>query len=392
MKTELGHGSNVRGLELEARWDPKTKGFILHSPTLTASKWWNGTIGRTANYAIVVAQLLLPEKKGNDNGNLNYRSYGPHPFLVQIRHMSTHQPLDGIVIGDIGPKYGYASMDNGYMLFNHFWVPHSSFLSRNAQVDPETGKYTKPNHSGALYSTMTLIRANFVLEARLALARVATVAVRYTAIRKQFRDRDGPGTGPEIAVLDYTSVQIRVLPLLATAFALHYGGCAMWDLYSRTLKSAKAGDYSQLADMHSTSAGLKSLCTGLAADGIEIGRRALGGHGYSAGSGLLQLNSEYLVKVTGEGDNYMITQQLASYLIKKVTAVVDSPDGASKDGTEQILRDFYKGRSFGAKGGKYDVLHDNKAILGAFQRRAAFLVRKKISERNTLWIRTKNSS
>lgn len=225
MKTELVHGSNVRGLELEARWDPKTKGFVLHSPTLTASKWWNGTIGRTANHAIVVAQLLLPDKE-RDN---NYRSYGPHPFLVQIRHMKTHKPLDGIVIGDIGPKYGYASMDNAYMLFNHFWIPHSSLLSRNVQVDSETGKYTKPDHSGALYSTMTYIRASFILEARMALARVATVAVRYTAIRRQFWDRDGPGSGiePEIAVLDYPSVQIRVLPLLATAFALHYGGCAM---------------------------------------------------------------------------------------------------------------------------------------------------------------------
>lgn len=41
-RTELGHGSNVRGLETQAIWDPRKKEFILHSPTLTASKWWNG--------------------------------------------------------------------------------------------------------------------------------------------------------------------------------------------------------------------------------------------------------------------------------------------------------------------------------------------------------------
>lgn len=34
--------------------------------------------------------------------------------------MKTHQPLDGIVIGDIGPKYGYATVDNAYMLFDNF--------------------------------------------------------------------------------------------------------------------------------------------------------------------------------------------------------------------------------------------------------------------------------
>jgi acyl-CoA oxidase len=37
-QTELGHGSNVRGLECQAIWQPNTKDFIIHSPTLTASK------------------------------------------------------------------------------------------------------------------------------------------------------------------------------------------------------------------------------------------------------------------------------------------------------------------------------------------------------------------
>jgi acyl-CoA oxidase len=115
-QTELGHGSNVRGLELEARWDSRSKEFVLHSPTLTASKWWNGSLGRIANHAVVVAQLLLPKP-----GSLGqYVSHGTHPFIVQVRDMNTHQPLDGVVIGDIGPKYGYITMDNAYMLFNHF--------------------------------------------------------------------------------------------------------------------------------------------------------------------------------------------------------------------------------------------------------------------------------
>lgn len=115
-QTELGHGSNVKGIETEARWDPKTKEFIIHSPSLTASKWWNGSMGRTANHAIVVAQLLVPHAATPDK----YKNYGPHPFIVQIRDMKSHQPFEGIVVGDIGPKYGYAPMDNGYMLFNHY--------------------------------------------------------------------------------------------------------------------------------------------------------------------------------------------------------------------------------------------------------------------------------
>lgn len=112
-QTELGHGSNVQGVETTATWDHSKKEFVLNSPTLTASKWWNGTLGRTANHAVVVAQLLLPDQTSK-NGHL--KSYGPHPFIVQVRDMKTHQPLPGIVVGDIGPKFGYASMDNAYML------------------------------------------------------------------------------------------------------------------------------------------------------------------------------------------------------------------------------------------------------------------------------------
>ena len=37
-QTELGHGSNVQGLETTATFDPQTDEFIINSPTLTSSK------------------------------------------------------------------------------------------------------------------------------------------------------------------------------------------------------------------------------------------------------------------------------------------------------------------------------------------------------------------
>ena len=51
----------------------------------------------------------------------------------------------------------------------------------------------------------------------------------------------------------------------------------------------KSGDFSRLAEMHAASSGLKSLCTTLAADGIETCRRAMGGHGFGGGSGMIAL-------------------------------------------------------------------------------------------------------
>jgi acyl-CoA oxidase len=89
-QTELGHGSNVRGLETVAEWQPEEKCFILNSPHLTASKWWIGNLGLVANYAILMAQLVIKGK-----------SYGPHPFVVQIRDLKTHEPLENIHIGEL---------------------------------------------------------------------------------------------------------------------------------------------------------------------------------------------------------------------------------------------------------------------------------------------------
>ncbi|OQE16078.1 hypothetical protein PENFLA_c029G00912 [Penicillium flavigenum] len=358
-QTELGHGSNVRGLELEARWDSRSKEFVLHSPTLTASKWWNGSLGRLANHAIVVAQLLLPDSSSPEQ----YVSHGPHPFIVQVRDMKTHQPLNGIVVGDIGPKYGYITMDNAYMLFDQFRIPHSAMLSRYSNVDPNTGIYTKPEKPALVYGSLTYVRSNMVHRARLVLARAVTVAVRYSSVRRQFQDRDGDKTGPEMSVLDYPTVQIRILPLLATTFALHYTGLAMQTVYKNARQEIEKGSFNSLAHMHSMSSGLKSLCTILAADGIETCRRAMGGHGFGGGSGLIQINNDYLSKPTVEGDNWMITQQVAAYLIKKMTAAVGSPDTPGIDETDARFKEFIRNkRRPGSKRPTYDILNSDLDI------------------------------
>ncbi|KAK7883621.1 hypothetical protein LTR67_011031 [Exophiala xenobiotica] len=365
-QTELGHGSNVKGIECEARWDPKTKEFIIHSPTITASKWWNGALGRTANHAIVVAQLLLPESKTG-----KYKSYGPHQFIVQIRDMKTNKPLGGIVIGDIGPKYGYPGMDNGYMLFDQFRVPHSALLSKYSGIDSEHGTYIKPENPALVYGSLTFVRAQIIMHARLVLARAVTISVRYLSIRRQFADRDAKDSGaPEQAVLNYPTVQIRILPLLATTFALHYTGEAMYKLYYGTRDAIeKSGDFSRLAEMHAASSGLKSLCTTLAADGIETCRRAMGGHGFGGGSGMIALNNEYLSKPTVEGDNWMITQQTAAYLIKRMTEVVKKPEMKPTETVDVQFQQFMANRG---RAHDYDVLGHESELVKAFKHRASY--------------------
>lgn len=202
------------------------------------------------------------------------------------------------------------------------------------------------------------------------------MAVRYSVIRRQFPDRDSSG-GPELQILDYPTVQIRILPLVATTFALHYAGAAMQQVYDSARENIEQReDFSDLAHMHSTSSGLKSLCTTLAADGIEVCRRALGGHGFGGGSGLVQLNNDYLSKPTVEGDNWMITQQVALHAIKKMAAAVKSTNESGGDKTEIRYREYLREKQLSSGGQRYyDVLTSDSAIAEAFERRAISLVR-----------------
>ena len=385
-QTELGHGSNVRGLETTATWDSSDKSFTLHSPSLTASKWWIGSLGRTANHAVVMAQLIIDGK-----------AYGPHPFVVQIRDLKTHEPLPNIHIGDIGPKFGYNTMDNGFLLFNKVKVPHIGMLARFSSVDPNTNKYVRPSSPTLVYGTLTWVRSTIVMQAGGVLARGVTIATRYCSVRRQFQDRDAPEWQKgENQVLNYTTVQIRLLPLLAACFALHFTGKGMMALYEANQRKmrqdvGKAGSTQQrgagpeetqsssdlLADLHATSCGLKSLASSTAVEGLEMCRRACGGHGYSSFSGIGSWYADYLPTATWEGDNYMLTQQVARYLLKSARSVLKGQEPTND--TTAILSNFLSRQDQGAA---FDILGNDADIVAAFAWRSAFLTFEALKHRD----------
>ena len=385
-QTELGHGSNVRGLETTATWNSDDKTFTLHSPTLTASKWWIGSLGKAANHAIVMAQLIVDGKQ-----------LGPHPFVVQIRDLKTHEPLENVHVGDIGPKFGFNTMDNGFLLLNKIKVPHVNMLAQFSRVNPDTNKYERPSNPSLVYGTLTYVRSTIVLQAGSVLARGVTIATRYCTVRRQFQDRDAPEreTG-ENQVLNYTMVQIRLLPLLAATYALHFTGKGMIELYQQNQRkmagdAGKVGDSTRrgagpeelhpgtdlLADLHATSCALKALASTTAAEGLEVCRRACGGHGYSSFSGIGSWYADYLPTTTWEGDNYMLTQQVSRYLLKSARAVVKG--SAPDNDTTRILKDFRRRQDMAAA---FDVLGDDAELVGAFGWRTAFLTFEALRHRD----------
>jgi acyl-CoA oxidase len=90
---------------------------VIDTPTPTATKWWPGELGRFATHAVLFAQVIIDGK-----------NYGVLPFIIQLRDLETHKHLPGIKSGDMGPKLGYSSKENGWATFNNVRVSRSQLL------------------------------------------------------------------------------------------------------------------------------------------------------------------------------------------------------------------------------------------------------------------------
>ncbi|XP_013986886.1 peroxisomal acyl-coenzyme A oxidase 1 isoform X1 [Salmo salar] len=300
-QTEMGHGTHLRGLETTATYDPATQEFVLNSPTITSIKWWPGGLGKTSNHAIVLAQLHTQGK-----------CHGLHAFIVPLRSMNTHIPLPGVVVGDIGPKFGFDEVDNGYLKLENVRIPRDHMLMKYAKVEAD-GTYVKPPSAKLTYGTMVFIRSMIVGEAGRALAKSCTIAIRYSSVRHQSEIRPGE---PEPQIMDYQTQQYKLFPLLATAYAYKFVGQYMNQVYHRITGDISQGDFSELPELHALSAGLKAFTTWTASEGIEVCRMACGGHGYSRCSALPDIYVNFVPTCTYEGENTVMMLQTARFLIK----------------------------------------------------------------------------
>jgi acyl-CoA oxidase len=129
------------------------------------------------------------------------------------------------------------------------------------------------------------------------------IAVRYAERRRQF----GPPEEPETLLLDYPAHQRRLLPRLATTYALHF---ALRDLAARyTLQDGDSREIEALA------AGLKAVATWHATDTLQACREACGGQGYLAVNRFAALKADSDVFTTFEGDNTVLLQLVAKGLL-----------------------------------------------------------------------------
>ncbi|KAI8867427.1 acyl-CoA oxidase, partial [Ramicandelaber brevisporus] len=316
-QTEIGHGSNLAKLETTATFIPETDEFEIHSPSLTASKWWIGSLGLVATHAVVMARLII------DGSN-----YGPHAFIVPIRDVQTHEALPGVTVGDIGPKFGFADVDNGFVLFDRVRIPRSEMLNRFVQVTRE-GEYIPASNAKLLFGFMTLTRVNIFMGSASDLSIAATIATRYALVRHQNvgaipkanASGDDGDEEKEWPVLDYPAVQYRLLPVVAQAYAHILAGKALSEQYQQFVAELADGDMSNLAEIHAASSCLKATGSTIAVDALETCRRSMGGHGYHMASGLAERYANQVPSTTYEGDNILLSQQTGRFLAKAYPAI-----------------------------------------------------------------------
>ncbi|XP_073957081.1 acyl-coenzyme A oxidase 1-like [Choristoneura fumiferana] len=311
-QTELGHGTFIRGLETTATYDPETKEFELHSPTLTSYKWWPGGLGHTANYCIVVAQLYT---KG--------QCHGIHSFIIQVRDEETHMPLPGIKVGDIGAKLGLNSVNNGFLGFDHLRIPREQMLMKHAQV-LEDGTYVKSRNSKLNYGAMVFVRVVIVYDMVNYLSRAVTIATRYSAVRRQSQLRPGE---PEPQILDYVTQQHKIFIGIAACHALRLTANMLWETFHAVTEQLVGGNLQRLPELHALACCLKAVSTADTAMYVERCRLACGGHGYMQSSNLPMTYGTVTAACTYEGENTVLLLQTARYLVK-IWQSIDTTDTA----------------------------------------------------------------
>lgn len=313
--TETGHGSNVRGLETTATYDPDSQEFIINTPDRAAGKEYIGN-ALHGHIASVFCQLIV------DGEN-----HGVHAVVVPMKDENGNL-LPGIEVQDCGYKLGLNGVDNGRIWFTNVRVPRENLLNKYGDVSPE-GVYTSPieNPSRRFFTMLgTLVGGRVcVPKAGLSAAKKGLyIAIKYALKRRQFSSGK---SDQEMLLLDYPSHQRRLMPRLAKAYACHFGLEHLADEFTKVEAGTEG-----MRQIETMAAGLKAYATWFTTDTLQECREACGGKGYLAENQFADLKADSDIFTTFEGDNTVLTQLVAKGVL------TDFRREFSSEGMTAVLR------------------------------------------------------
>lgn len=305
-QTELGHGSDVQNLQTEATYDPKSDELIINNKTVSSYKWWPGELGHLSNIAIVYANTIVSGK-----------SIGVLPILVQLRDFETHKVLPGIEVGDIGPKFGCAEKENGFLRFTNYRTPKSNLLNRYFDFTPE-GEFEIKGNPKIMYASMMNVRISLLHSSSFYLGKALTIAVRYSHLRSQFKDSNDT----EVPVIEYQLQQHKLIPLIAKTYAMMCGFAEVRKVIEQIGEDIKKSDFSKLQEGHVLLSGGKAVYTAWCNTGLVTCLQCCGGHGFSHFSGIPFLIQDFQPNTILEGENSVLLLQVGRYLLKSMGKIM----------------------------------------------------------------------
>lgn len=88
-----------------------------------------------------------------------------------------------MIVGDIGSKLGYNSVDNGYLSFDHYRIPRSQMLARFVKIT-KAGDFEMKTNPKLLYMIMVMTRLHIVFGGIMNIFRACLIATRYAVCRR----------------------------------------------------------------------------------------------------------------------------------------------------------------------------------------------------------------
>ncbi|HEY8912803.1 acyl-CoA dehydrogenase [Lacisediminihabitans sp.] len=301
--TETGHGSDVASIGTTATYDVEAQEFVIHTPFRAAWKDYLGGAALHGRAAVVFAQLITLGV-----------NHGVHAFFVPIRDASGAF-LPGIGGEDDGLKGGLNGIDNGRLHFSGVRVPRVNLLNRYGNVSGDGGYSSSIDSPGRRFFTMigTLVQGRVSLDGAAVVASklALTIAITYGSERRQFT---GSSTVEEEVIIDYQRHQRRLLPRLATTYAMSFAHEKLLAKFDGVFSGLHDSDADR-QDLETLAAALKPLSTWNALDILQESREACGGAGFLAENRLTSLRADLDVYVTFEGDNNVLLQLVAKRLL-----------------------------------------------------------------------------
>lgn len=237
---------------------------------------------------------------------------------MQVRDFDTHKPMKGIIIGEIGTKVGFNTVNNGFLAFENVRIPLKNMLMRNAKV-LENGEFIKSQSPVLNYGVMTQVRVDIVKGMAQHLSKAVTIATRYSTVRRQ--SPIDPKL-PEPKIIDHVTQQMKIFPAIAKVIAIKSAADNLFQLYLDITAEVERGNLSRLPELHSLSCCLKVVSTNEVAQSVQTCRLACGGHGFLNSSGFHDIYGNVVAAQHYEGENTVLLLQTARYLIKAWSQVL----------------------------------------------------------------------